>query len=207
MTTTVKYLTCFCMMVSVFAMPAQLPADYIYTLSGVIEAGRGAEVEHAQIFEGESWEANFLVDSSNLGGVGAVISGELTFSGGYVSPLDYSGFDIFVLNDFAPVGGGIFDIVRISTGFDQIFQANTADFSVLSGSQIPGPGVSFESGPDPLAINFGAFNFEDENGFVRYDSSQINNVVFTASVVPEPSSFAIITSIFGLVGIRRKRQG
>jgi len=203
---TVECLLRLCVALLVMAMPAQLHADYLYTFSGVIEAGQGADINHSQISEGESWEANFIIDSSNPGnGSGAVVSGELTFSGGYESPLDYSGLDVVVADNFAPVGGGIFDFIRISNGFEQIFQANTSNFNTLENSLLPEPGLSFASAPNPININFGAFDFEDSNGFVRYDASQINNVVFTASAIPEPSSLAVLSSLFGLMSLRRRK--
>ena len=79
-------------------------ADVVrYTFSGELPTGAS---QHSEVSDGETFTASFTVmrpgddlfpDDPTLGLYGsAVVEGTLSFSGGYVSPLDFSGFNVVV---------------------------------------------------------------------------------------------------------------
>lgn len=170
---------------------------YIYEFSGVLP--EEAINTHPFIKNGESWIARFFVDStvpdaagqSTFGSYrGAVISGHLEFSGGFVAPLDYAGYDVYVFDDPVPlINSRIYvDAVQVSADFGCRFQvSNAEDLSSLTSDVLPEPGYSFMSGPDPTDIPFHQLQYFDEFGSVEYTGDMAHNTQFSASAVVEPT--------------------
>jgi hypothetical protein len=201
-------LLCFC---------GNLQADIVqYTFTGQIPLDP-TENTHSEIENGEFWEANFLVDlntpNQSLDGLypNALISGSLSFSGGFTAHFDFfNTSDLQVLNDF--------DLVIMEEPFDfiQIREANTGeafvwvaflttDLSFLTSDALPGPGTS--GSPMPPTYDAALFQlfYADFTGAVQYTTQAANNVTFSASAIPEPSSFLAILLMTMSVTMRRRK--
>ena len=106
-----------CLVVFVaFVVPANLNGQIVYTITGFANnIGEPGEFDAPEVGPGESYVAEFVVDDSVLDSdpdsdrgeyTGAILSSSITFSGGYVSQVDFAGGDIDVRMDFG--GGGFF---------------------------------------------------------------------------------------------------
>lgn len=198
-----------------FLMPLELRGDFVvYSFTGEVIPGSSS---HSMITDGETYSASFLVDlaTPNVGGdfgafEGAVQSGEVTFSGGYVSPIDFSGFRVQVANDFLE-NGLLYDVARVDDGgFGFIFQTNTTDTSVLSSTELPLAGTAFSSSPTvlPAGTNLGVFRYEDDFGLIDFfvTDPTSNSSSFSASAVPEPTGFFAIAAVGIAILFRRQKS-
>ena len=113
---------------------------------------------------------------------GAVVSGTLEFSGGYTPFIDFGGATAFALDDvFSPADA---DAVSVRGDFNNssfVFQANTTDLSTLTSDELVGPGVSFDSSPDPSDLEYFVFTYADEFGDIVYFGDTANNASFAAT--------------------------
>jgi len=185
---------------------------YQYVFQGVVPGGVS---NHSMVADGETWTATFVVDSTTADvnpdpqfGVyeGAVVSGVLEFSGGYQPFIEFSGATAFALDDvFAPADA---DVVSVRGEFNNsnfVFQANTTELSTLTSDALVGPGLSFDSFPNPSELEYFVFTYADEFGDISYFGDIANNASFVSSaVVPEPSSLSLCGLVMILV-LRRTR--
>lgn len=183
---------------------------YRYTLSGTLPDGAST---HPMVLDGEQWTASFIIDSTtfdtnpdpNVGLFeGAVISGNLEFSGGYVAAsTDFSGGTAFALNDVFEA-----DSLRIrgESGMSAYtFQANSEDLSTLDSDLLPTPGTTITPFPSPSTFEYFQMAFDDELGTIVYFANQENNVTFSATIIPEPSTGFAIFLVTAFAGLRRGR--
>ena len=181
-----------------------------YAFTGQIPAG--AVDSHSEIGIGESWEANFFVDLDTPDDnpanvtqgmyVGAVVSGSLSFSGGYATIFDFSDFDILVtigpdsnliqVSDPDPISSAAFAFV-------------TTDLSTLTTDSLPEPGTMGSAVLPTFPSNVGMLLLNDDNGLIVYRASEATNVEFSVSAVPEPSSLFAILLMTMTVAIRRHK--
>jgi len=107
----------FCLVFFIaLAVPANLHGQIVYTITGFANnIGEPTESTAPEVGPGESYVAEFVIDDSVLDSdpetdvgvyTGAILSSSITFSGGYVSQVDFAGGDVDVRMDFG--GGGFF---------------------------------------------------------------------------------------------------
>ena len=192
-------------------LPAFSHADLVvYTFSGVLPSG---STNHLEVSDGESFTATFLVNDGVIDGesdpkigdyVGAVVSGTLSFSGGYISPYDFSGYNINVLDDV-----NLTDSVTASLPTQLVVFSviNNVDLNSLNSDELPGPGTFFSSDDSNSGISGSPqFNYIDDRGMISYTTSNASNTSFRVSVIPEPTSFVLILGT-SLMAIGRRRRG
>ncbi len=160
-----------------------LADDLVYAFRGVLPSGASS---HASVSDGETFTAYFTInpftmDSDAAPEIGryanAVVSGTLTFSGGYVASLDFSNYDALVFDN---LGGEPVDGVSVRQGFDIVFQATTRDLSTLSSDALVAGGTEFASGPDPDTETYLQLIYADAGGTIVYDATSAHNVLFRA---------------------------
>ena len=203
----------FLLLFSLLFVVMSANADFVtYQLTGEIPIG--ADLNHPFVTGGETWTANFIVDTftASIGDIfgdsagyqDAVVSGSLFFSGGYIPEVDFSGYDVVVFNDTAAG----FD--AIAFGFDlangsldgSLFQALTTNDQFLS-LDLPDVGSSLTPAPSLTEDAFFQLSFTDDFGTVTYNSGLANNVSFEA--IPEPSSLLILSSALLGISLRRRK--
>ena len=107
----------FCLVFFIaLAVPANLHGQIVYTITGFANNSPFDDPTLApEVGPGESYVAEFVIDDSVLDSdpdsdrglfTGAIMSSSITFSGGYVSQVDFAGGDVDVRMDFG--GGGFF---------------------------------------------------------------------------------------------------
>ena len=186
----------------VISVPIALNADTLqYRFQGVLPTG---STSHTQVSDGESFTAIFNIDTSvedadpqSSFGIfpGAVIGGELKFSGGYISPLSFAGFDVTVLDNWdAP---DFVDGVAVHSSLADIWflASNYDDLTTLTADSLPDIGTSFNSAPDPIPFNVPQFVYFDDKGTISYNGQMANNISFAA--IPEPSTAVCL--VFGCI--------
>lgn len=189
--------------------PITLKADFVnYTFTGVIPNGASG---HDMINDGESFVASFIVDTStpdtfaglNFGNYdGAVVSGSLEFSGGFASSLDFSAGDITVNdNNSQDSVGGTFS----GDGLLIIAANQFVDLDTLSSDALPEAGVSFDPTPSITDSNTLQIIYLDDFGSVIYTTSVANNISFSATAIPEPTSVSVLFGLLLSCGARRRR--
>jgi hypothetical protein len=159
-------------LISIIGHSAGRADDLVYAFRGVLPPGASS---HSSVSDGETFTAYFTIateamDSEPDPTVGdynaAVMSGTLTFSGGYVSPLDFSNYDVLVFDN---AGTGPVDGVSIrDVGSGVVFQASNRDLSILSSDSLPPAGTQVASGPDPDTLNFFQLTYADPGGSIEY---------------------------------------
>lgn len=173
----------------------QAQASIQYRLSGVVPDGASS---HSEVSAGETWTATFLIDETTPAGPNdfpnassyhnAVLSGTLEFSGGYVSPFDFSsGYDVVVFNE-ATAGFDALFIRETATNAGIRFQAVTIE-DAFSSTALPLSGAGIDPSPDFVATGFIQLAYSDSLGSIFYDTSSVNNVTF--GVVPEPTTLLV----------------
>ena len=203
---------------------ANLHADILqYTFTGQIPLDP-SENTHSEIANGESWIANFWVDTSTPDDdpsdpaqgsyLGAVVGGSLTFSGGYISPLEFASYDLFVSDDLdlSAFGIPIIDTIQVSdpmTSSENLVAFVTEDLSTLTSDAFPGPGFAasqdLPSFPTTSGLSPAEFFYTDINGEIRSGTNQFNNIEFSASAIPEPGSFVAVLLMTMAVTMRRRK--
>lgn len=198
------------LMLTVSSAAVTSQAAYVYTFSGQIPSNLHPSLgSHRSISTGEAWVATFVINETSPNqGVGstegsylsAVISGELKFSGGYVSPFNFAGFGVGVIN--TPVNDSI-HVAGFSQGRSIVFQA-VSNQNPLSSTRLPVPGTNlFASGG--LNDGYTQLIYSDRSGGFEYFTNLINNVSFSATV-PEPAALAIASLLGASLVVARRRR-
>ncbi len=195
-------------------------ADFlVYEYSGVLPAGAS---QHSQVSDFESWTAEFVIDTNaadisndpNVGFYdGNVVSGNISFSGGYSQELVVDDWFTIVFND-AQIGAFTIDAVSVrnfegTTPFP-VVQAHVAEIGnnpFLTDDSLLAEGESFTSSGNIAPGFLFQLRFEDQitGEVVEYDTNSAINVSFNASVVPEPAS-ALILGCLGAALFRRRQR-
>lgn len=190
-------------------LPSMLCADIVqYTFTGEIPVG--AIDTHTEIDIGETWVAFFFVDTTIIDTsidpefgsyLDAVISGRLTFSGGYTSTFDQDAYNVAIGNDSSG-----FDYVSIQDTVELFnITAITDDTSTLMSDSLPVPGTSFFASPSVISRG-PQLTFVDSNGEIDYGADLANNVSFLARAVPEPSHFLANLLVTLAATVRRRKR-
>lgn len=201
-----KRLTLFAVALAVFSVAAaRSHASIQYTFTGVIPVG--AIDTNANVAIGESWTATFLIDDSvpNTGNAtvglytNAVLGGTLTFSGGYVSPLDFTGLSVEIYKtavDSVHVFGMASDGINSFYNAFQVVAASGAlpTTALPPAGTVLGPGYNGSTGYVQLTYDDALVG-----GTVDYRANLDNNVSFVASAVPEPMSLLVWTALGGSI--------
>lgn len=203
------------LLLAVFNAFGTTQAAYVYTFSGRIPSNiHPSTGTHPSIAPGETWVATFIIDETtpkqSLGSTegdypGAVVSGELKFSGGYVSPLNFAGFGVGVNN--SPVIDSIHVYgFGVRTG-SIVFQA-VSDRNPLGSANLPVPGTNVFPNPSVAVANFGYTQllYADLYGGISYFTNVGYNVSFAATLVPEPASLAVASLLGGSLVLARRRR-
>lgn len=188
-------------------------AAIFYTFSGQVPSNTDFLLgSHPKIAPGETWIATLVIDEiwrgTSWGGdyliyYGAVKSGSLVFSGGYVSPIDFYWFNITVSNDSnddVPL-----DYIGLSNTTETVHFSAMTDLSPLSSNNLPAPGTRIVPGPTANTSTVQQFKYSDSLGTFSYFGKVGTNISF-AAFVPEPTSLAL-ASLLGIsfVVARRRR--
>ena len=156
--------------------------DRVFTFRGTLPAG---STSHSQVSDGETFTAIFTIDptvgdnnpDSTVGVYpDSVLSGIVVFSGGYGAALDFSGYDVYVLNNAGGVSDGV--SVRNASGTGNIVQAVTNELGTLVSDAMLPAGYEFASSPaTTTAIDF-QLQLTDTQGSINYTSNVANNITF-----------------------------
>ena len=185
---------------------------FFYSFNGTIPAGVS---NHPLIADGEAFTALFEIDFTSPDNVpedstlgvyeNSVISGLVSFSGGYESPLSFATGDVLIANNF--VDSGVFvDAVQVNSAGAR-FQAVTTDLASLASDQLPFPGQILNSnsvGDGTQALI--QLSYTDDIGSINYSVVQSPNVNFAATAVPEPNSAALLITIVLLSNVFMRRR-
>jgi hypothetical protein len=196
----------------------------IYEFTGVLPAGAS---QHSQIQDGESWIATFHIDTNATDSLPGdptrgiydnnVVSGLLSFSGGYSQTLNTTGWETDVFNDRQVAGGfayadavGIYDeAVPVDFVVQAHLERSFPPPPILRDDSLPVPGVAFASQGD--WINYFQLRFRDQvtGELVVYNAGTVVNTSFVARAVPEPGSMgiALMLCVVAAIGRRCRRGG
>ena len=184
---------------------------FLYSFDGNVPAGAS---NHPLIANGETFTALFEIDFTTSDVIPAdstqaeyqnsLISGMVSFSGGYESPLSFATGNVLIGNNL-DIFGEFVDLVQVNSG-DNVFQAVTTDLASLSSDQFPLPGQILNSSVGDEITEFFQLNYLDEFGSVIYSSAQSSNVNFTATAVPEPNGTAMLITIVLISSVFRLRR-
>ncbi|MEM7311546.1 MAG: hypothetical protein AAF497_00200 [Planctomycetota bacterium] len=163
-----------------------------YTFTGTIPAGGS---QHPNVSDLETFIASFLVDDATpdtdtgnpQNGLyfSAASAGQLTFSGGYVSPIDLSRSNMFVAdNGPAPPTTSTIDAVQLTTDGLLIQAATFGMPNTLTSDDLPGIGFVLESSAS-MPVPVFQFQYADAAGQIGYDGMTELNVVLR---VTEPGA-------------------
>ena len=177
-----------------------LHGDVVYTITGFANTIAPDDPNLSpEVSEGESYVAEFLIDSSVLDsnsdpGVGsyaaAILSSSISFSGGYVSQVDFAGGSVTVQQDIFGGAVGLNDV----SGLGSILIAdlgNAFDSDELltdPGTQIVGSPLSLWSLTEPTGL---ITSFSD-TGFGPSTGSSGPIVLSVGSAIPEPSTACLL---------------
>ncbi|MEZ6093391.1 MAG: PEP-CTERM sorting domain-containing protein [Pirellulaceae bacterium] len=200
---------------ALLALPSVARADLVYTFSGVIPVG--ASDGHSIIGIGDTWTASFVVDENTPSSgssffatndyAGAAKSGTISFSSGVsrtiIDASNRADYTLYVMNDGSPAAtDSVF--IYYTTPTTNPFSMRALDFNnPLSTRNLPGLGVTLTPSPS-TSSTLHQLSYTDANGVVVYDVGDENNITFSVSAVPEPSSFGLFL-IAGLLGLSRRR--
>lgn len=186
----------------------------IFEFTGTLAEGRSW---HSQIQGGETWVAEFVIDRSlpdqypddpTWGWYdNSVVSGSLSFSGGYSQQLDTTGWEANVFDNFEltdPIPNVYFDGVSVYDQYTPVnffvqahFESFSPDIDLIIHDGIPDPGFEFSS--QGISINYYQLGWRDQitGEYVIYNAIHDVNTSFRVRsvAVPEPSHFAAIGAI------------
>lgn len=196
-------------------------AEIIYTFSGVVPSDYPPEAyTHPNIGPGETWVATLSVNENTPGSqffgfvvyYAAVKSGSLVFSGGYVSPVDFDGFNITIV-DGDPDGDPV-DMIRVASP-DAGEVVNFIASSMLNPFndvkspftpvRLPGLGTTIVPAPNTDGTGLTHLAYSDSLGSFRYFGLTGTNVSFSVTV-PEPASFALASLLGASLLLVRRRS-
>ena len=144
---------CFSFCVSANQLYGQ---EVVYSVSGVFEEDAFGQLGFGQEFAGESYVAEFVIDTSapdidddpDRGEFpNAILSATVVFESGFVSEVDFSGGIVTVLRDAD--GGGIF---LQDAGQDSSFVVFQLGIPFDSDALLTDPAIQFSAAPDSLVL-------------------------------------------------------
>ena len=187
-------------------------AELVYTFSGQMPPNTDWVLgTHPQIGLSETWTATLEVDETSPGWEygsaliyrRAIKSGSLVFSGGYVSPVDFSSFDIIVDNDSHDDRPE--DHIFVTNNSGSIHITATSALNPLSSNALPLPGTTIVPGPNDNPTRLWHFAYSDSLGDITYAGNFGTNVFFSATV-PEPASLTVASLLGGSLVLARRRR-
>lgn len=199
----------FVLATAMLSSPNNTTAQIVqYKYTGTIPAGTSA---NSMVADGESFTAIFNIDTTVMDSdadpeegnyAGAVTSGSLTFSGGHVSSVDFSGLDVRTADDLFGLDGVLVSPTQSTSVW---LSALSEDVSTLSSDELPPVGTSFMSDVTNATGTL-AFSYVDAFGSIDYTWGEGGDTSFMVTAVPEPTQATLVIGLLAMLGAKRRRK-